>query len=445
MKELRIEDKDGDLLVRDSLVRAFFSWPLPRTFLPAVAVCFVFSAASGAQVDDGDILFTDDFVTEEQVDQTARVVGRFVVQEGQLDDSPILLTDDFVVIGDRLERGPADDFEEDPALGTVYVLKRDGPLTKENAQKLIAPEGTEMRYFGRAIATNGKKIAITAEGRTGPCSNTAGCIKQRPNAVYVYRANSKGHWELEATLIAKDSRGAIDNYAANSLAFSGDRIFVGSWVPHDNRFAPGVVYVFKQTGSSTWSQASTITAPEPKFGIGFGWSLAASKDRLLVGQSDYRGTGAAFLFEAGPNNTWHLSARATPKEQRCDFGKSVALDDDQAFVASSSQCSAYLYLYDIQGRKMTLAATVQHSDPVRGRAGQSMALRRGFLAIGAGDIVLLFRRSTDGWERAGAVSHSDGLVNSLALHGDALAVNSTKRPDVDVVPNSVYFYELPGK
>jgi hypothetical protein len=398
---------------------------------------------------------------------TVKVVGRFVGREGQLNGSNVLIADDFIVIGDWLQEGPTDDCEENPSLGAVYVLRKGIAFLEENAQKLMAPEGTEMRRFGKVMVTNGTKIAVAAEGRMCQCSQTAGCPKQRPNAVYVFKLGSAGRWELESTLVAKGAKGETDEDAGNSLAFVGDTLFVGSYQPGGERhaagdqrylpggelFSPGVVYVFEWMQNSTWKQVSTIAAPEPKSGKRFAWSLAAEKDCLLVGQPEYRKTGAAFLFGRGPDGAWRLKDKLVPtsKASHCELGLSVALDSGSALIGNNND-KCPVFLYDLQGEKMKLAKVLASSPPSRILNGELIALQGGRAAIGVTGGVLLYRRSADGWKEVTVVSHPDGnkyvhtFPDSLALHGATLAVGSVKplgKEDKD--PNSVFFYALPAE
>lgn len=420
-------------------------------------------------------------------DAGVRLVGRFD-RGGHRDILGVVVARGFVVIEDSTEEGPPDERETEPLLGAVYVMGRGPAVTEENAQKLLAPDGTVMRYFGGSMATNGHHIAVTAVGREGPYSSTVGYTKDAPNRVYVFAVGSTGQWELESRLVPIAAAGAlddvggnrlrdrneellrlgfepqrpspegVDNNAGDGLAFLGDTLFVGSSspggniFPNGNRFAEEVVYVFKWEQDSTWRQVWTIKSPEPNSVRGndgmFGRALAAKNDLLLVGEPEYGKSGAVFLFERGEGEAWRLREKvvAPTKQLRCGFGRSVAFDGRSAVVGSEDgDCPTFIY--DLLGRKMKLASVVAPSPPSRRSLGRSVALDDGCAAISVSEGVLLYCRLAKGWKDVAVVSLPDDVYSSpysLALHGTTLAVVGTsKDEDLKRKKRSVFFYALP--
>lgn len=162
---------------------------------------------------------------------------------------------------------------------------------------------------------------------------------------------SGGRWEAVELIKGKADEGFREN--ARFIAFNedGSRMIAGApglfedyfgWEPSVAGFAE----VFRYT-SSGWESAAVLTAPDGNHGDQFGFSVAASGNRFLVGAPLHNGrgseAGAAFLFEEDPRTgiigkATTLQAAATIAEDQ--FGGRVALRGIQAFVSSHQKSTS---------------------------------------------------------------------------------------------------------
>ena len=162
--------------------------------------------------------------------------------------------------------------------------------------------------------------------------NTKGALA---GAVYVYRLNN-GVWSLEQKLMASD--GSIGNEFGYGVAVSGDKIIVGA--PHCNLdgVSTGAAY-FYHRGTSGWNEVSKVFAKDATLGDLFGESVDISNGNAIIGAygSDAVGvvSSAAYIFEYS-NGKWSQKVKLKPDnlEPRDMFGSSVAISEKYAVVGS---------------------------------------------------------------------------------------------------------------
>lgn len=152
----------------------------------------------------------------------------------------------------------------------------------------------------------------------------------------VYRLGAGGY-EFEQLLQASD--GIVGDRFGWSLALSGERILVGA--PYRDSGGideSGAVYVFELQGG-VWLETAILSASTPLAGREFGWDVDLDGDRALIGACSHlgltNGFNAAFVFEVA-NGTW--SATDTLNEPSTgglnQFGYSVALSGDTVLVGA---------------------------------------------------------------------------------------------------------------
>jgi choice-of-anchor B domain-containing protein len=101
----------------------------------------------------------------------------------------------------------------------------------------------------------------------------------RPGIVYVYRKTGSS-WREAAQLTPPDAERA-DRFGT-ALALAGSTLFVTQG---------STVHVFLKSANGAWQSAGTVPAPEPVAGEAFGAAVAASGDWLLVGATRVPGSG----------------------------------------------------------------------------------------------------------------------------------------------------------
>ena len=216
-------------------------------------------------------------------------------------------------------------------------------------QELTASDGAADGQFGNSIAVSGNVAVVGAVA-----SNN------RQGAAYVF-VRSGGTWSQRAELTASD--GAYVDTFGSSVAVDRSTIVVGSpcHLYHDNCGA-GAAYVFVES-DGIWSQQAELTASDGVDGDAFGWSVAVSGGRVVVGapcgiylDDTCQDAGQAYVFvESG--GMWPQQAKLISSDGRGGFfgdqfgwsvavsGSCVAVGSPQHAVGSnSSQGAAYMFV-----------------------------------------------------------------------------------------------------
>jgi len=274
------------------------------------------------------------------------------------------------ISGDTVAVGAVGTFFE-PLSGTVYLFNRDAGLWTE-AGSLIASNAEPGDEFGTALAFDGNTLAIAAKGEDSSASGINGdqTLNDSVNsgAVYIFEKNIE--WTQKAYI--KASHPNLEDSFGWSIDFENDTLVVGaihqsseigSNDSTETLFHSGAAYVFVRNFGS-WRQEAFIKASNASEEDHFGFSIAYSNDRLLVGSNgensrvsgvnadesgnitfngreDYWADGAAYLYQR-QNGIWNQVAfyKASNVQLSPAFGYDVALTDSHAIVGSKNENSA---------------------------------------------------------------------------------------------------------
>ncbi|WP_105011502.1 choice-of-anchor B family protein [Salinibacter sp. 10B] len=342
--------------------------------------------------------------------------------------------------------------------GRVYVFNQsdDGGWTE--TAYLEANDGSVGDYFGAALDGNGETLAVGA-----PSSN----------AVYVFTAGSDG-WTQAARLTASDSTSGL----GASVALSDGRLFVStqntvSVVDGDTTTAPavhvftqqngewrettalrssqlsagagfgesivassehllvsapkrdgGAVVAFRRDGEE-WSEVQTLSAGELGGSAQFGAALAWAGDHVLVGAPRaYDATGAAYTYAFDANaNAWRSQGRLLPYDgaSRHLFGAGLAYDGTDLWVGAPGAQNQTGALYRFQQRDSTWSSVrrLMHSEAESGNAlGATLAANDRVVAAGlpgddhgAGTLALYSLADSD-WTQKSTIAPTTGKVLS---------------------------------
>jgi hypothetical protein len=191
--------------------------------------------------------------------------------------------------GDKLAVGaPGVEYTDTPGNGSTYMYIRLGAMWMEQA-KLTASDGAAGNQFGREVAISDDTVVVGAKWD----DNNGDHI----GSAYVF-IRSGTTWTEQAKLTAND--GAADDWFGESVAISGDTIFIGADHDDDNGDDRGSVYMYVRAGT-TWTQQAKPMADDGVGGDHFGFGMAVSGDRLVIGAygNDDNGgsSGSAYVFD----------------------------------------------------------------------------------------------------------------------------------------------------
>lgn len=192
--------------------------------------------------------------------------------------------------------------------------------------------------FGASVALVGSTIIVGAPEESGGLHSYSG-------KVYLFDANTGA---LLNSLQSPNP--ASFEYFGFSVAASGSFLVVGAYgtgsIPTSGS---GSAYVFDV---STGALVRTLANPEPGTSDSFGWSVALSGNKAVVGaRLDDQGgpdTGSAFVFDVTTGGV--LAKLLDPTLARGDFGSSVAIAGETVVVGArydgpqfSLQGAAYIF------------------------------------------------------------------------------------------------------
>lgn len=303
-----------------------------------------------------------------------------------------------------------------PGIQTVYGYSWSGQWSDE-----VSESAGSFTGFGSAIAVHGNYMAVGA-----PDSGTG--------TAYVYEISTSALNETVAL-----SYPTSGGNAGASIALTSDTLIVGS--PNSN---------------SAWVVSDVLTSPTlttVSGSPGFGFSVAASGDAAVIGQTTGADAGSVWTVDLNaPAKDAELSAALPSGGVNDGFGQSVAIDGDWAAIgAPDSDAGGFnagsVDVFQRGGTGWTHAQSLASSTPTGSeRFGASVAIDGSVLAVGAPGAkvtpptgsavgaVHLFSLSGDQWAFDERVLGSDSanfdsFGESIALSGTTLIAGA---PDHDV-------------
>jgi hypothetical protein len=372
--------------------------------------------------------------------------------------------------GSTLLVGAPAEYNSAPA-AAAYVFTGSG---KSWAQQAELTDGATGDGFGVSVATSGSTALV---GVPGSNSDTG--------AGYVFTRSTAGTWSQESELTASD--GAVDDQFGSTVALSGSTAVVGT--PYKNSYtgeayvfvlpsqqaeltasdattetdfgysvaisgstavvgAPygdgdtedGSAYVFVRSATGIWSQQAELIASDPTGLSYFGYSVAISGSKVVVGATGSNsGAGAAYVFTRSATGHWSQKAElADPGNNSSDvFGYSVAISGSTALVSApgSNSATGAAYVFAGSGGSWFQVAKLTASGGAAGdRFGYSVALAGSTALIGAPGVnthigaAYVFTGSGSTWSQQATLTASgssgDLFGASVALAGSTAVVGA---------------------
>ncbi len=322
--------------------------------------------------------------------------------------------------------------------GRVYVYEQgdDGEWTE--TAYLEADDGSVGDTFGTSVDGEGDVLAVGAPSA---------------NAAYVFAPGSDG-WTQVARLTVDDSTSGL----GRSVALADGRLFVGTQntvtVAEGDTTTTAAVHVFTQQNGE-WAESTVLRGSQLSSGAGFGESILASSDHLLV-SAPKRDGGAVVAFQRdgdGWSEIQTLSAGELGNSAR--FGSALEWAGDHLLVgaprAYGATGTAYTFAFDSsaeswrnQGRLLPYDGTSRHL------FGRGLAYDGTDLWIGApgaenqSGALYRFQRTDSTWSSVRRVTHS--AAESGNALGATLAANdqvvATGLPGDDHGAGTIGLYAL---
>jgi hypothetical protein len=230
--------------------------------------------------------------------------------------------------------------------------------------------------------------------------------------------------------------------------------------------APGseAVYAFRRTGTE-WTQTAKLTVI--KDSRGFGLSLSATTDTLLVG--DLEGSSSAAHIFQRADGEWNHTATLAPEDADAEprFGMAVELVEGSAVVGApyavgpAETRTGAAYVFDRTETGWTQREKLFPADGEDGDGfGTSLVAEDGTFLVGApgipsserntGGSVYAFRRMEDAWAQTAQLTTNvpdllPSFGSSVAVAGDTVLIGApnAERSDADAA-GVIYVVERSG-
>lgn len=258
----------------------------------------------------------------------------------------VAISGDHAIVGARFEDHDATGGSESISAGSAYIFVRNGDTWTQQA-KIVASDRNSSDEFGGSVAISGDHAIVGARFEDHDATN--GAPFNSAGSAYIF-VRSGDTWTQQQKIVASD-RNTEDEFGA-SVAISGDHAIVGAPFEDHNAsggassWKAGSAYIFARYGD-IWIQQQKIVASDRDLSDEFGWSVAISGDRAIIGahheddgnsNPNYNIAGAAYVFVRG-GGVWaqHQKLRASDRALGDRFGASVAISSDHVIVGARTE------------------------------------------------------------------------------------------------------------
>ena len=330
------------------------------------------------------------------------------------------------ISGDCIVVGAYADDDKGAGSGAVYIydlLSGNGTLSDVlgSELKLTANDGAAYDHFGWSVAISGDKVAVGAYGDDDHGESSG--------SVYIYDLSSgEGTQQdvLDSQIKLTADDGAVNDYFGKSVSISGDHVIVGAYADDDKGDSSGSVYIYdlsngEGTQQDVLDSQIKLTASDEATNDNFGYSVAISGDRIVVGAyaDDDKGasSGSVYIYdlsngEGTQQDVLDSQIKLTANDGAAYdyFGCSVAISGDKVAVGAyaEEESSGSVYIYDLANGEGT------ESD------------------VRASEIKLMASDRAEG----------DSFGESVSISGDKVAVGAPDDDDKGETSGSAYIYDL---
>ncbi len=291
----------------------------------------------------------------------------------------VSVSGDTVVVGAYGEASNATGVNGNPTdnstfnAGAAYVFVRTPGGTTWTQQAYLKASNTGASdLFGYSVAVSGDTVVVGAPNEdsnaTGVNGNGADDSFIFSGAAYVFVRPPGGTTWTQQAYVKAANTGAGDVFGV-SVSVSGDTLVVGAYIEASNATGvngdqadnsavrSGAAYVFvRPPGGTTWIQQAYLKASNTGASDQFGWSVAVSGDKVVVGayQEGSNATGingnqanntapeagAAYVF-VRTGTVWSQQAylKASNTDASDLFGFAVAISGDTVVVGAQHEGS----------------------------------------------------------------------------------------------------------
>jgi hypothetical protein len=217
-----------------------------------------------------------------------------------------------------------------PNNGPTFVFERQPDGTWIETAQLRGDDMLPSDSFGWDVALSGD-VVIVGSRDADPDGWNSG-------AAYIFEHDGRSGWQQTAKLLPHDGIG-VANFGMD-VDVEGALAIVGAQGAASDGVIVGAAYIFERQRDGTWVEIQKLVASDAHLSQEFGSAVDFNGDRLIVGALHDRTTGpitgAAYIFERGPDGVWREIAKMIPDAAGPydKAGSAVALADGFAVVGA---------------------------------------------------------------------------------------------------------------
>ncbi len=367
--------------------------------------------------------------------------------------------DAVAISGTRVVVAASEDDLGAGSAGTVYVYDLGGSTPTVPVIIIGSPAPQANGIFGDAIALSGSLLVVGAYNYDTTFSDAG--------RVWIFDLSS-GSPGTPVLTLDKPAAVADDEFGVD-VAISGTKVVVGCRRDDTGAGDSGKAYVYDLGSGTPGTPAFTLSNPTPQLGDFFGGRVAISGNMVAVGAvQDNTGAsdaGSVYLYNlAGALPAIPVVSISNPNPEGTDyFGWGLAMSGSRLVVGTyldnaGAADAGSVYVYDITSSSATLAHSLFNPTPaVNDRFGWSVGLAGSKVVVGAylDDDAALDAGAVWSYDLSSGTptvpalvfsesgpSQSDEFGHETAISGGRLVVGSPTN-DTDA-PNGgmVYVYDL---
>ena len=287
------------------------------------------------------------------------------------------------VSGTRVIVGSHQDDTVTENAGTAYAYELGGPTPTVPAFLLNSPSPAVGDEFGTSVAVSGTRVVVGA-----PRDDTGAADA---GSAYVFDLAGATAAVPVATL--RNPSPVAGDLFGLSVGISGTRVVVGA--PRDDTGATdaGSAYIYDLAGATPTLPLATMNNPTPASGDNFGSSVAIDGTWVVVGAPYDDGgagnAGSAYVYYSLGANTALLANIPNPSPALNDyFGWAVAVSGTRAVVGAprdntGANLAGSAYVYNFSGGSATIPAATLSSTTAFERFGSAVAVSGNRVVVGA--------------------------------------------------------------
>jgi sulfur relay (sulfurtransferase) DsrC/TusE family protein len=271
-------------------------------------------------------------------------------------------------------------------VGAAYVYDLSSGTPTVPVFTLNNPSPAVSDRFGSSVAISGTRVVVGAYLDDTGAANAG--------SAYVYDLNS-GTPTVPVTTLSNPGPAAGDHFGY-SVAISGTRVIVGAYFDDTDATNSGSAYAYDLSSGTPDVPVTTLNNPSPVAEDYFGGSVAISGMRVVVGaqgdNTNAGNAGSAYVYDLSSGTpTMPVATLNNPSPAGNDyFGWSVAISGIRVVVGAvyddaGATDAGSVYVYDLSSGTPTLpAVTLSKLSPaVSERFGHAVAISGARVVVGA--------------------------------------------------------------